>query len=293
MPCNRLPSLVALASLFCLSSLAPLAPRGLLAAQSDERPSGGGFWKRWLERSERAKAEQPSWITPIATTTPRLEQEYRFDVNWSQARPGAPYAENIGNTKGLELIPVDRVEIIAGVPGYVLHNNPAVPDGWGDFSLLVKYRMLAAPAAQGNYILSAFLASTFPTATNNNGQAKAIVTPTLAYGKGWGAFDMQGTVASAIPTGDASIIGRTYTWNHAFQFHVLQKLWPEVEMNRTWFVDGKNDGREQTFVTPGLVVGRLPLSDHTGFTFGFGVQMAVSTFHTSNHTIILSTRLPF
>lgn len=282
-----------LGPLAALTGLALLTAFSPLAAQSDEAPSAGGFWTRWLERSERAKAEQPSWITPVATTTPRLEQEYRFDVNWTQARPGAPYSENIGNTKGLELIPFDRVELIAGVPGYVVHNNPAVLDGWSDFSLLVKYRILAAPAAQGNYILSAFLASTFPTGTNHNGQTKAIVTPTLAYGKGWGAFDMQGTIASGIPAADVSVIGRTYTWNHTLQFHLLKKLWPEIEMNRTWFVDGKNDGREQTFVTPGLVVGRLPLSNQMGLTIGTGVQIAVSSFHTSNHTIILSTRLPF
>ena len=60
-----------------------------------------------------------------------------------------------------------------------------------------------------------------------------------------------------------------------------------------WFVGGKNAGREQTFVTPGLVLGRFPLADHLGLTVGAGVQIAVSEFHTQNHTIILSTRLPF
>jgi hypothetical protein len=64
-------------------------------------------------------------------------------------------------------------------------------------------------------------------------------------------------------------------------------------LNRTWFVDGKNAGREQTFVTPALVIGRFPLADRVGLTMGAGVQIAVSTFHTQNHTIILTTRLPF
>ena len=134
-------------------------------------------------------------------TTPRLEQEFRYDVNFSQAKPGAKYTENFGNTKGLELIPFENVEIIAGVPGYVVHNNPAVLDGWGDFQLLLKYRLLSANEQHGNYILTAFVSETFPTGTNKNGQLKSVVTPTLAYGKGWGDFDMQGTVAATEPRG--------------------------------------------------------------------------------------------
>ena len=56
---------------------------------------------------------------------------------------------------------------------------------------------------------------------------------------------------------------------------------------------GKNDGQQQTFVTPGLVVGRLPLTNRVGLTIGAGVQFAVSRFRTSNHNAILSVRLPF
>ena len=278
-------------SLLLLGLLAPsrATSQAPVAGQDQAR----GFWARWFQRSDRAKAEQAHWITPLATTTPRLEQEFRYDVNWSQARPGAPYAENVGNGKGLELIPVDRIEIIVGVPGYVMHNNPAVPDGWGDFSLLVKYRMLSANEEQGNYIVTAFLSSSFPTGTNRNGQPRSIVTPTLAFGKGWGDFDLQGTVGAAEPVGMTTIIGRTYTWNQAVQAHVLSKLWPELEINQSWFAGGKNDGKEQTFVTPGVVVGRTPLIDRLGLTFGAGVQVAVSKFHTSNHTIIVSARAPF
>ena len=79
-----------------------------------------GFWARWFKRSDHSKAEQPHWITPLATTTPRLEQEFRYDVNWSQAKPGGPYSESYGNTKGLELIPLENVEVILGIPTYVI-----------------------------------------------------------------------------------------------------------------------------------------------------------------------------
>jgi hypothetical protein len=265
------------------------------AAQSTPpaHDDGEGFWTRWFDRSDKSKAEQPHWLTPLATTTPRLEQEFRYDVNWTQAKPGGPYSETYGNTKGLELIPVEQVEIIAAVPAYVVHNNPATPNGWGDFQLLVKYRMLSANEQRGDYILTAFVSSTFPTGTNHNGQPKSIVTPTVAYGKGWGDFDMQGTIGAAEPVAMTSVIGRTYTWNHTFQAHVLSKLWPELEINRNWFSAGKNDGKKQTFLTPGLVFGRNKLTERVGLTVGAGVQIAVSKFHTNNHAIIFSTRLPF
>lgn len=266
-----------------------LVPPGLHAQSAD----GQGFWARWFERSEKAKSEQPHWLTPNAMTTPRLEQEFRYDVDWAQARPGGVYTENYGNTKGLELIPLDRVEVIFGIPGYVVHNNPAVPNGWSDAQFLVKYRLLAANEQHGNYILTAFISESFTTGTNRNGQLKSIVTPTLAYGKGWGDFDMQGTIGVAEPVAKTSTIGRTYTWNHTFQVHVLTKVWPELEVNQSWFSGGKNDGKEQTFLTPGVVVGRTRLTDRLGLTVGAGVQIAVSKFHTNNHNIIASVRFPF
>jgi hypothetical protein len=279
--------------------LLPILAFVVLASSGDAQDASatdhghGGFLTRWFRRSDHSKAEQPHWLTPLATTTPRLEQEFRSDVNWSQAKPGGPYTEIYGNTKGLELIPVEKVEIIAAVPAYIIHNNPAIPNGWGDFQLLVKYRLFSANEEHGDYILTAFVSSTFPSATNGNGQPKAIITPTLAYGKGWGDFDMVGTIGAAEPAGNTSSIGRTYTWNHTFQLHALSKLWPELEINQSWFSGGKNDGKEQTFVTPGVVIGRTRITDRVGFTFGAGVQIAVSQFHTTDHNIIFSMRAPF
>ncbi len=275
--------------MFTLVAVTPIARAQGPSSGGDE----GGFWSRWFARSDKSKAEQPHWLTPLAMTTPRLEQEFRYDVNFAQAKPGAKYTENYGNTKGLELIPFENVEIIAGIPGYVMHNNPAVPDGWGDFQLLLKYRVLSANEQDGNYILTAFVSESFPTGTNKNGQLKSVVTPTLAYGKGWGDFDMQGTVGATEPLALTSTIGRTYVWNHTLQVHVFKKVWPELELNQTWFSGGKNDGKEQTFITPGVVVGRTPLTDRVGLTVGAGVQIAVSQFHTNNHNIILSARFPF
>ena len=145
----------------------------------------------------------------------------------------------------------------------------------------------------GNDIVTLFLDVSAPTGSPANGSPKAILTPTVAYGKGFGPLDIQGTFGVGLPTGDVDVIGRTYAWNNALQYQLFRRLWPEVEINTTFFQHGKNDGQQQTFVTPGLVVGRLPLTDRLGLTIGAGIQLAVSRFRTTTHNAILSVRLPF
>ena len=269
------------------------APSAFAQTVAPSKTDSQGFWANWFERSDQAKAEQPRWITPLATTTPRLEQEFRYDIVWQQPRPGVPYTLNVGNSKGLELIPFDKVEIIAGIPPYIVHHSAIVQDGFGDFRLLIKYRLLAGNEEHGNSILTAFLDMSFPTGSGTNGQSNAVVTPTLAYGKAFGHFDLQGTVGVALPTGNEHQIGRTYTWNNAFQYQAFRRLWPEIEVNAAFFQDGKNAGNKQVFLTPGLVVGRIPLNSRVGLTVGAGIQIAATEFHTSTHNVILSVRLPF
>jgi hypothetical protein len=288
----------ALNSIRCGAFVVALACSGFAPsafAQTGVQPDtdSQGFWGKWFERSDHAKAEQPHWITPLATTTPRLEQEFRYDVLWQQPRSGVPYTENVGNSKGLELIPLDKVEVIVGVPPYIVHHDVSVEDGFGDFRLLVKYRLLSANEEHGNYIVTAFMDLSVPTGSAANGQSNAVVTPTLAYGKGFGPLDVQGTVGASLPAGNEGRIGRTYTWNNALQYKVLRRLWPEVEVNAAFFQHGNNAGKRQVFVTPGFVVGRIPLNSRLGLTLGAGVQIAVTAFHTSTHNIVLSVRLPF
>jgi len=99
--------------------------------------------------------------------------------------------------------------------------------------------------------------------------------------------------ALAFLTADTNIVGRAYAWNNTFQYRVLRRLWPEVELNSTFFQNGKNDGQKQTFVTPGFVLGRFHVWRRVGFTFGSGYQITTTHFHTTNHNGMLSIRLPF
>jgi hypothetical protein len=251
-----------------------------------------GYFSGWFARVDKTKEEQPHWVTPLATTTPRLEEEYRYDQLWQPNAKGVA-THNYDGGKGLELIPFDGVEVIFNVPAYIDHNNPNVRNGWGDVAFLVKYRLLSANEEHGNYILSAFLGWSLPTGQFSNGALHPVITPTIAYGKGFGNFDLQGTFGVGLPTADTSTLGRTIAWNNTFQYRVFRKFWPEVELNSTFFQDGKNGGQKQNFVTPGLVMGRFRLVGRVGFTFGAGYQIATTQFHTTNHNAILSIRFPF
>lgn len=245
----------------------------------------------WFERVSHTQAEQPHWITPMFTTTPRLEEEVRYDIGWQNTTKGD--LTNYGGSKGLEFIPSEHTEIIVSPPSYLAHQNPALPDGFGDTAFLLKYRFVTGNEQAGNYIVTAFLGGSIPTGSYSNGAENAVVTPTIALGKGWGAFDVQSTLGIAVPVGDIARLGTPIAYNTAFQYHLLRKLWPEVEVNGVLFHDGKNDGQQQVFLSPGLVIGKIHLWRRLGLTVGAGEQIAVTRFHTSNHNRVLSVRFPF
>jgi hypothetical protein len=275
-----------------LCSIHPIRAQALPGGPS-RSGQDDGFFHDWFSMVSRTQAEQPHWVTPVATTTPRLEQEFRYDIFWQPAKTGVT-TENYGGAKGLELIPQRHIEIIlVAPPAYIVHNNAKVKDGFGDWSLLVKYRILASNEERGNYILTVFLQVTFPTGQYKNGATDAIITPTIAYGKGFGRIDVQGTFGVTLPTGNEANIGRTFPWNNAFQYHLCKKLWPEVEANYTHFQDGPNNGKTQLFITPGILFGRFHLWKRLGLTAGGGFQIATTHFHTNNHNGILTIRFPF
>jgi hypothetical protein len=246
--------------------------------------------EEWQSRVSQTQAEQPHWITPLVTVTPRLEQEFRFDVLRQRMASGDDLV-NLGAGKGVELIPSRRIEIIiAAPPSYLIHNSPAIKDGFGDESFLLKYRLLSGNEEHGKYILTFFLGASIPTGSYKNGSVAAVVTPTIAAGKGFGRFSVQSTLGLGLPVDSISRLGHAVA---AFQYHVRRFLWPEFEVNSTFNEGGTNDDKKQTFLTPGLVVGRIPLHNRLGLTLGTGMQIAATHFHTFDHNLIFTARLPF
>lgn len=269
----------------------------LAALTSGWAADDGSFVDNWFATSDAAKEAQPHWMTPVVTVTPRLEQEFRYDQTW-QERPKDVSLDNYGGGKGLELIPSYNTEVIVGVPAYQMRTNAAGArtSGWADETLLLKYRFATANEEHGNYIVTGFLGVSLPTGSDAFTNDATIITPTLAAGKGWGTresgFDIQSTLGIAIPTSDLSRLGSPITWNTAFQAHT-GKLWPELEVNYTYFKDGPNDGKSQTALTAGVVFGRYELNRHLRFIIGGGYQRVVSSFKAFNHTWLLTVRLAF
>src|SRR5260370_9368110 len=62
--------------------------------------SGSSDRVGWFARVARAQAAQPHWITPVVTVTPRLEEEFRYDISEQTQLSGAT-TEIYGGSKGL------------------------------------------------------------------------------------------------------------------------------------------------------------------------------------------------
>jgi hypothetical protein len=251
-----------------------------------------GLFRSWLHMAGETQARQPDWLSPLATTSGRLKQELRYDI-WDQPSSQGNRTYQFGGGKGLEFIASPRTQILAGIPSYTLHSPNGSPGGFGDLPLMLKFRIVSAERREGNYILTFILGAMAPTGSRRYGAADAVVTPTLAFGKGWGRFDVQSTFGANLPTGHTAKLGRQVQWNTAFQYQAAWKLWPELEANSTFYKTGTNAGEKQVFLTPGLGFGRVRLRRGLRFSSAAGLQIAVTKFHTYDHRWMFSERISF
>ncbi|OIR18096.1 hypothetical protein GALL_14230 [mine drainage metagenome] len=256
------------------------------------------FFSNWLANVSSTQEEQPHWMTPLVTVTPRLEQEYRFDYSHANLLKGVTL-DNYGGGKGIEFIPSENTEIIVGVPAYEVKNIPNKPSvsGVADENLLLKYRILSANEEHGNYIVTAFLGTSLQTGGNAFTTNHTLVTPTIAAGKGWGdrqsGFDIQSTLGIAVPSGGLDIIGRPLTWNTALQGHV-GKFWPEIETSYTHWYNGALAGKSQMTVTYGATIGRFEIKDRVKAIVGVGYQIVQGTQVVNlNHATLATMRITF
>ncbi|HEV2549080.1 MAG TPA: hypothetical protein VGU20_17190 [Stellaceae bacterium] len=255
------------------------------------------------ERVRRAQATQPDWSSPLVTTTGMLEQRLRFDLAHQHAG-NATDTTVIDGGRGLDLIVSETNEVqIAAIP-YDIRTGPAGKGalaGFADWPFLrVKQRLASSPASDGNYVLTTWLQVQAPAgvaALSNNAWT---FLPTLAFGKGCGSFDVQGTIGGVLPVAHTDKLGQQIVTNVALQYHALGVLWPQLEVNWTHFVGGQRHGLNQIFLTPGLVVGRFHIADVGRLTVGVGYQSAVAPpFRATpltpafDHAWLFSSRLNF
>lgn len=225
-----------------------------------------------------------------------LIQVFRADFT-RQISPSHFTTWNLDTSRGLNLIPFNRTELDILLPPYLEHSDNT-PDGFGDMSFLAKSRILSANEKHGNYLLSAQVIGVVPTGSHKNGATDASINPTINGGKGWGRFDFITNLGATLPTGNTTTIGRTLTTGTVAQYHIGKYFWPELEINTTRLYGSSRDGKIQTFLTPGIVVGRFAFNPRdpkarSGFVGGFAFQTAATTYHTYNHNLIFTGRYIF
>jgi excisionase family DNA binding protein len=71
---------------------------------------------------------------------------------------------------------------------------------------------------------------------------------------------------------------------------------PESEVDRYLYravEEGSHGGNTSVCLTPGIVLGRFKIHNRFAFAIGGGYEIAVTSFHPTNHIAIASVRLPF
>ena len=243
--------------------------------------------------------DQPHWATPLVTTNARIQQGFRTDFVRQTAPTGAT-TWNFGNTKGLQLIPFPRAELRISPPPFFEHSAPHTLDGFGDIAFRLKYRLYGSNEQHHNAIITAEFSASIPTGKNANGSCCAILTPAIGLGKGYRNLAWQTTFGATLPASNTTKLGRSLTWNNAIEYHATPILWIVDEFNSTFYLGGKNNGKQQTFNTPGIVISRIPLlrarpgdPNPLAISLGTGEQIALTHFNTYNHSPVFTARLRF
>lgn len=287
---NRLPS--SLLSL-CLLVLCLLALSSTAFAQ---QATSTNFFSAWENRVRATVAKQPTFPIPVIAASSQMVQLFRFDYV-HEYTPARTATDVFDNGKAVNLIPFANTEIDVNLPPFIHHNTPKAIDGPGDFSFVVKYRPFASPDKQHDYSLGGQVLVTVPTGSYKNGTAVSTIAPTLMGGKGFGAFALQSTLGAILPTSQTPTIGQIVVWNTTAQYRLAKIFWPELEVNANYYHQGPNDGKNQTFLSPGVMISKINFTHTPGnrlsLIFGGGFQVATSKFHAYNHALIFTSRLAF
>ena len=252
---------------------------------------GDGWVDAWLRHAAEGLAQQPHTAAPLITTHNALVEQFRYD-GYMQQDPSGTWSTNAGTGRGLEIMPTSRLEVQFAMPPYLTHQS-SLPDGFGDWSFQVKLRASSAPEGKGAYFVGFVLNAAFPTGNTMNSAGHAVWSPAVAFGKGWGNFNLQNSFGGTLPQSGAEVLGRTVVLNDVAQYRIKRVIWPMVEVNSTFWSGGHDAGKKQVFLTPGIVFGSFPIKGRLSIGVGAGEQIAVTQFHTYNHRHIFSLRLPF
>src|SRR5258707_12939337 len=117
------------------------------------------WYRKWRNAVDRTKANQPDWLSPLATTSGRLKDELRYDV-WRQPVTGGKAAWQLGGNKGLEFVATSRTQIMLGIPTYILQPPNSPTAGFGDLPLQLKFPIASPEHPEENYRVTFVLSAT-------------------------------------------------------------------------------------------------------------------------------------
>jgi hypothetical protein len=150
----------------------------------------------------QTSADQPNWFAPLDTITPLLKEFVMF----GDALQKLPYGANVNLINGgmpaigIHLIPTYYNEVFIGTPTDEVRTHIKPASGLTDLPfLLLKTRLAAGNAENGDYVVSACISGQTPIgapALTNNAN---YITPTLCLGKGFGDFNIQATIGTPWP----------------------------------------------------------------------------------------------
>src|ERR1700724_1135815 len=83
------------------------------------------------------------------------------------------------------------------------------------------------------------------------------------------------TVSMPVPTANEHAIGTAIVSNVTVQYFIAFYFWPEFAFNDTYWASGVRGGKNQLFLSPGIVFGRFVLFDRLKAVFGINYQFAV------------------
>jgi hypothetical protein len=265
-----------------------------LSAASSRLSAQQTIAERFAGHNRTMSAKQPSFITPLVGTDPRLIQYTKFSVSHQYTSTGTETV-NYGNGRGTGIIVGNRFEFDFMAPPYIQHNS-AADDGFGDTAVLAKYRIASANKEGGNYDVAFVLSHCFATGSHKNGASTDSFGPTLSAGYAFHRIDVISSLGGTLPTGKIATQGRAIAWNTVSQAHLKPQVWFEVGDNASYLLGGSRDGKMQNFLTPAafyIIRGKDWKPTHPTFIVDGGMQIATSGFHTYNHNLITELRMLF
>lgn len=161
--------------------------------------AGQSYYQKFRSGNAAMTEVQPTWMGPLIQSDARLAQAAKLSI--SNAMVNGSLVTSYGNNHGVSLLSDRRFQFDFNPPSYFRASSPAIPDGFGNASTQVKYRIASGNAQHGNYALSTALAMSFGGGYCQNGMLTGSYIPKLLAGKAFGRFVIQSAVNGVLPTG--------------------------------------------------------------------------------------------